>query len=209
MSSRDTILRSIRSHTIEPTPLPTLDQDWITFDDPIQHFTTVLESVGGQCRQVANLAEVQTALDSMEQFASASVRYSAIPDVGSPTLHDNEIDDPHLLETVDFAVLAGSFAVAENGAVWVTDQNLKHRVPYFLSQHLALVVPASEVVHNLHQAYRRPELKFESARFGAFISGPSKTADIEQSLVIGAHGPRSHIVFLVANQQDRTSSLLH
>ena len=197
MSSRDTILSSIRRQTLEPTPRPTLDQNWIRFDDPTQHFETVLESVGGQCQRVADLAAVQAALESVEQFSSATVRYSTIPGIGSPTIHDDDIDDPHQLETVDFAVLSGHFAVAENGAVWVTDENLKHRVPYFLSQHLALIVPATEVVHNLHEAYRRSELKFDSARFGVFISGPSKTADIEQSLVIGAHGPRSHIVFLV------------
>jgi L-lactate dehydrogenase complex protein LldG len=33
--------------------------------------------------------------------------------------------------------------------------------------------------------------------FATFIAGPSKTADIEQSLVLGAHGPRSLIVFLI------------
>ena len=92
-------------------------------------------------------------------------------------------------------MLSGEFAVAENGAVWVTDAKLKHRVPFFLSQHLALIVPAGEVINNMHDAYER--LSFGGPRFGAFISGPSKTADIEQSLVIGAHGPRSHVVFLV------------
>ncbi len=115
------------------------------------------------------------------------------------------IDDPHELEDVDFAVLPGEFAVAENAGVWVTDAGIKHRVIYFLPQHLALVVPASRLIHNMHQAYdwlaknlrSDDSPQFGSAGFGAFVSGPSKTADIEQSLVIGAHGARSLTVILL------------
>ena len=58
-----------------------------------------------------------------------------------------------------------------------------------------LVVRAEDVIHNMHQAYER--LEFREAGFGTFIAGPSKTADVEQSLVIGAHGPRSQTVFVV------------
>jgi L-lactate dehydrogenase complex protein LldG len=79
--------------------------------------------------------------------------------------------------------------------VWVTDEGVPHRAIYFIAQHVALVVPASRVVHNMHEAYER--LRFERAGYGCFISGPSKTADIEQSLVIGAHGARSLTVILV------------
>ena len=58
-----------------------------------------------------------------------------------------------------------------------------------------LVVPADRVVSNMHLAYR--ELDFTTPEYGTFISGPSKTADIEQSLVIGAQGPRSAVVYLL------------
>lgn len=198
MSSRDTILKAIRKSQREATPLPTLDQDWLRFDDPIERFTTVLESVGGKCIQVSSLSEINDRLAEFPQFESANVRASTIEGIGLPTISLDTIDDPHNVENVDFAVLPGEFAVAENGAVWVTDETLKHRVLHFIAQHLALVVPAKNVVNNMHQAYKL--LSFEGRRFGTFISGPSKTADIEQSLVIGAHGPRSHVVFLVDDE---------
>jgi L-lactate dehydrogenase complex protein LldG len=99
------------------------------------------------------------------------------------------------LEDVDMAIAPGEFAVAENGAVWVTDRQVRQRAIFFIPQHLALVVPREQLVHNMHEAYGR--LAFGEAGFGAFISGPSKTADIEQSLVIGAHGPRSLTVMLI------------
>lgn len=198
MSSRDTVLKAIRNRQREATPMPPLEQDWLRFDDPIEQFTKVLESVGGKCIQVSSQAEINDRLAEFPQFETANVRASTVEGIGQPTVDLNSIDDPHNVENVDFAVLSGEFAVAENGAVWVTDETLKHRVLHFIAQHLALVVPAKNVVNNMHEAYKR--LSFESRRFGTFISGPSKTADIEQSLVIGAHGPRSHIVFLVDDE---------
>ena len=86
--------------------------------------------------------------------------------------------------------------MAENGAVWVDPSELAHRVVLFIAEHLVLVVRESQLVHNMHQAYER--LGTDLPGYGLFISGPSKTADIEQSLVIGAQGPRSLHVCLVA-----------
>ena len=47
----------------------------------------------------------------------------------------------------------------------------------------------------MHQAYDSIDVAKEG--FGAFIAGPSKTADIEQSLVIGAHGARSATIYVI------------
>ncbi len=86
-------------------------------------------------------------------------------------------------------MLPGAFGVAENGAIWVTSAGVRHRAIYIIVQHLVLVIPASEIVDTMHDAYAR--IDPAKTDWGAFISGPSKTADIEQSLVVGAHGPRS------------------
>ncbi|MBC8289564.1 MAG: LUD domain-containing protein [Planctomycetes bacterium] len=195
MSSRDDILAAVRKHPLEPTPQPTLEQDWIEFPDLVAQFSAVLETVGGQCIAVVSENAINAELQKLPQFASASVRCSTIGGVGDPTLESASVEKPHDLQAVDFAVLRGEFCVAENGAVWITDEPTPHRALYFITQHLALVVSKSQIVSNMHEAYRR--LSFDGPRFGAFISGPSKTADIEQSLVIGAQGPRSHVVFLV------------
>lgn len=101
-----------------------------------------------------------------------------VPGIGDTTFDIAKVDDPHHLENVDFAVLRGHFCVAENGAIWVTDDNVKHRVLYFIPQHISLVVPASQIVHNMHEAYSR--ITIGAHLFAGFISGPSKTADIEQ-----------------------------
>lgn len=193
--SRAAILAAIRQQHLLPAPLPSLDQQWIQYDDPVTQFASVLKGVGGQCIRVSSIAEIDQHLQTLPAFEASRVRCSLVPTVGNPTLDADTVNGPHDLERVDFAVLPGVLAVAENGAVWVTDEQLRFRVLYFLCQHLVLVVSTRALVHNMHQAYDR--LTVGERRFGVFISGPSKTADIEQSLVIGAHGPRSHVVFLV------------
>ncbi len=193
--SREQILRSLRAALPQASPLPELSPTgpWQTFDDPAARFAEVLASVGGRYVPVATVADADVLLRQTEAWQSAQVRLSAVTGLGDSTFTEADIDDPHDLENVDFAVLPGHFGVAENAAVWVTDDSVKHRVLYFIPQHIALVIPASQIVHNMHEAYARINVGHHA--FAAFISGPSKTADIEQSLVIGAHGARSLTVF--------------
>jgi len=148
--------------------------------------------------------ELNEQLSKLPQVASAQKTASLVPGIGSPNVDWTTIRKPHDLEAVDVAILPGQFGVAENGAVWTTDGNISFRVLYFLCQHLVLVVPAAAIVDNMHAAYERIAATqgngvrpFAEPEFGVFISGPSKTADIEQQLVIGAHGPRSLTVCLL------------
>jgi L-lactate dehydrogenase complex protein LldG len=57
------------------------------------------------------------------------------------------------------------------------------------------VVSSRELVNDMHEACAR--VASLPRGYGLFIAGPSKTADIEQALVIGAHGARSCTVFVV------------
>jgi L-lactate dehydrogenase complex protein LldG len=85
--------------------------------------------------------------------------------------------------------------VAENGAVWLSDEVMGQRVIPYICQHLGVVVRAESIVPTLHEAY---DIIGEGTYgFGGFIAGPSKTADIEQALVLGAHGPLSMAVFIL------------
>ena len=142
-------------------------------------------AIGQPIEKLDAILPAATAPAAMVRFEGISKTYPAYR--GKPGVN--------ALQDIDFAILPGQFAVAENGAVWISDDGVKQRAIYFIAQHLALVVSAIDIVSNMHEAYRR--LSFDSPLFGAFISGPSKTADIEQSLVIGAHGPRSMTVFIV------------
>jgi L-lactate dehydrogenase complex protein LldG len=195
VSDKREILAAIGRSPVTGPELPSLEQAWIAYDDPIAQFARVLSEVGGHCFSAATCEEANARLAQIPVWTEARKRVSLVARVGDSTLDWSAVSDPHTLEDVDAAILPGHFAVAENGAVWITDAGIRHRAIYFIPQHLVLVVPADQMFHNMHQAYQR--LAFPGPGFGTFLSGPSKTADIEQSLVIGAHGPRSlHVILL-------------
>lgn len=211
MSSRDELLARLRSLPVPDVALPALDFERQTFDNLRTKFVETLKAVGGEAVVVSNVAAVDGELAKLATYTAASKVVSLVPGAGEPSVDPAACERPHELEDVDYAILPGRFAVAENAAVWLDLREAKHRVICVLSQHLALVVPASEIVPTMHEAYARLSQPGSSdgdfvaqPGYGVFLSGPSKTADIEQSLVIGAHGARSLTVFLVEDGEPPT-----
>lgn len=194
MSARDDILRSIRRQLPLSAPLPTETFAGVQYDHPVQQFLQVLESVGGQGHLLTSPDQIPNQL-ARQSLGTTGRLLSAVPGVLEPLFDFNSVSDPHTLADVELTILPGELAVAENAAVWIQTSSPAQRTACFLSQHLALVVPVSRIVHNLHDAYRQLQIGDQS--FGCWISGPSKTADIEQSLVKGAHGARTLNVFLI------------
>jgi L-lactate dehydrogenase complex protein LldG len=203
-TSKDQILTATRRNRPSVAPLPDLAGQWTSYPDRRAQFIAVLESVGGQALVVRDRSELLQQVQRLPQYAETQKIVSLVPGVDSRNFDWSAVGSPHALDDVDLAILPGEFGVAENAAVWVTDRNVPQRVLYFLCQHLVLVVPADAIVDHMHAAYELLAMQSErrgstppAPGFGTFISGPSKTADIEQSLVIGAHGARSLTVFLL------------
>ncbi len=185
MSSKAAIFASINTQPIPAVALPPDVASPIRYANPLQQFSDVLKMIGGQVVHVANVSEAQRLIHLQDVVQASQQIVSVVPGIEVDAVKQialTAISDPHELERIDVAILRGEFAVAENGAVWCTDELLKHRVVYFLSQHVILLVPAKTIVHNMHEAYE--QLKFSQRGFGMFMAGPSKTADIEQSLVM-------------------------
>jgi L-lactate dehydrogenase complex protein LldG len=192
--SRRAVLDALRAARAPESPAPDLSGLGARFPDPAARLADAVAAVAGTLVRVADAAALAGGVAALAERLGAARVCSAVPGVpGSVAL--DALADPHALEGIGLAVLAGAFAVAENGAVWLPTAGLRHRGVFVVAEHLALVVPASEIVGDMHEAYRR--ISFPGAGFGTFVAGPSKTADIEQALVIGAHGARSCTVFLV------------
>ena len=127
-TNKKLILDSVRRNRPAAAPLPALDHAWTTYADRRAQFIAVLESVGGQAAVVRDQEQMNDELKRLPQFASALKVASLVSGVESTNIDLSAIDSPHGLADVDVAVLPGQFAVAENAAVWVTDQNVALRV---------------------------------------------------------------------------------
>lgn len=194
MNSRASILEKVKKKQPEmASPLPDLNVLGQEFFDILEKYKTILKSIGGDFVEVS---DYNTVIDFVKQnYALGKRIITTIPELTAIASADWYNNDPHSLEDVELTLIKAHFGVAENSALWVTDDILGQRVSPFIPQYLAIVVNKKDIVATMHQAYDR--IGNQEYGFGTFIAGPSKTADIEQSLVLGAHGARGLTVFLM------------
>ena len=191
MGSREEILKRVAQAQPGLMPLPEplpLSKEKASPDT----FRLTLESIGGKVLTLSKDETVQEKIEAV--FPQARRVVSAVPSLEVYFLKDHSEMRHHSLEDVDIAILQARFAVAENGAVWITEEDSMIRVLPFIAEHLVVILNAENIVPTMKEAYER--IGLDKYGFGVFIAGPSKTADIEQSLVLGAHGPKSMTVFI-------------
>lgn len=196
MSSREKILSAIRANQPELTALPDVEplKAYANQENLLTQYTTVATNIGAKVYEVKSLAEVKTVIQN--NFGTGKRIVSTITELSDLADTKEYLSDlPVQLADVELAILRSDLAVAENGAIWITEDQMGQRLLPFITQHLAVIVKAKNIVATMHDAYSA--IGITKQGFGAFVAGPSKTADIEQSLVIGAHGPRSMSLFLL------------
>ncbi len=185
MSSREQILAAIKGIERESKPLP----DIPAFPQTADIQKVFQNSIQGNKGEVLSPSQFEEWIASIgeQKIISISDRYHKLSTIKLPS-------DPHDLNELNLAIIDGQFGVSENGAIWLEDENIKLRALPFITEHLVIVLDSQKLVPSMHQAYELIGSKYSG--FGLFIAGPSKTADIEQSLVIGAHGAKSLRVVL-------------
>lgn len=197
MSARKKMLNAIRSNQPSLVPLPKINLNTVIhFEDTYLQFKTVLQNIGGVAKMVNSLMEInkEIEIDKLNNLFIIDL-LSTISDEDRQkiTMPAKE------LEKLEKVYIKASLAVAENGAVWITESQMQNRLLPFISQQLILVIDKDDIVDTMHDAYNKIDMT--KGEFGVFIAGPSKTADIEQSLVIGAHGARTTTVYVIDNNK--------
>jgi L-lactate dehydrogenase complex protein LldG len=192
MSSREKILQAINQNkpAFSEAPMISIPQPEI---DLIEKFISTLESIGGKSVRVNNIDEIKAVLQ--KSILEGGYIINTVPELGTINSELTSSSDATVLEPVFKAYIQGELAVAENGSVWLDESNMVNRLLPFICQHLILIVSADKIVATMHDAYK--QISIDKEGYGVFLAGPSKTADIEQSLVIGAHGARSLVVYLL------------
>ncbi|MCS7005004.1 MAG: lactate utilization protein [Cytophagales bacterium] len=187
MKSREQILQAVKRNKPAFSPLPEIPFFESPLEDLASIFAKTLTKIGGEAFFTTSQQE---AFQLLRQWTTD---YPNVVSTVSWAMLGNikisNIEQPHQLEQLDLAILEGQLGVAENAAIWITEEDAFHRAVPFIAQHLILVLHRHKIVWNMHEAYSK--ILINSTGYGVFIAGPSKTADIEQSLVVGAHGPRS------------------
>ena len=183
MSSREDILQSIRRAThvkYEKPDLKPLEDMALTYPSKVEQFYLIMKQVGGEAILLEKEEDVNDFIK--KAYPGAKRIASNLKTITCATFNP------------DLAVIDGKIGVAENGAVWI-EQDVKQRAIYFIAEKLVILLNKNKIVNNMHEAYKL--IDTGEYGFGTFISGPSKTADIEQALVMGAHGARDVTVVLI------------
>ena len=185
-SSRERILAAVRASQPAALPLPTVPR--YDGEATVEKFSALLTGIGGRVVVLDGLPQLAEVVRQLypADYPVASTLLPATVAVTSAMPIDQ-------LAPIDMAILRGELGVAENGTVWLPEANMLHRALPTITQHLVLVLDRRNIVATMHQAYAQIT---DVGGYGVFLAGPSKTADIEQSLVIGAHGARSLTVML-------------
>ena len=188
--AREAILEAVRRARLPAVPLPPITgvRDADT-GDLVSRFMASVEAAAAAV-QIVETGGVEAAV--RERFPEAASIAATVP--AWPFDRMDARTDARTLAGLDVLVCPGELGVAENGAVWLGESGMGPRAAPFLTQHLVLVLDRSVIVPDMHAAYDNLDVAREG--YGVFVAGPSKTADIEQTLVIGAHGPRSLTVLL-------------
>lgn len=93
------------------------------------------------------------------------------------------------------AFVDAEYAVADIGSLVVIYDDTPSSLPHFLPDTIFVMVRPEQLLANLFELFEK--LPSEKARNMTLITGPSRTADVEKILVLGAHGPRRLVVFML------------
>ena len=193
MSNKEEILSKYRKNVREKFDMPSLDDiKGITYPSPLVQFISMTENVGGKVIELEEGQDINELIK--ELYPDAKEIASNLPEITIATRNPDTIGSPQALNGTDVGVVKGVFGVAENACVWIP-QTMEEKAVCFISENLVILLKKTEIVNNMHKAYKR--ISFNDYGYGTFISGPSKTADIAQVLVMGAQAARSATVVLI------------
>lgn len=190
MGSRQIIIERIRQNKPEAKPLPgnfTGNQESLLKEQLAVCFRESLIRAGADIAEPDGNEKLD--LYKEKHFPEAV----DLTDAAIRKKYSSEIFKKEL-EKTGTLIIEGQLGVAENGAIWLDETNFPNRLLPFIAEQLVILLNKENIVSNMHEAYQKIDL--ENAGFGVFISGPSKTADIEQSLVYGAHGAKELFVLI-------------
>lgn len=191
---KEDLFAKLRANTSRQYDMPDMNIDAITYDDTVAQFIQMTESVGGKAVEAKKTDDLNQLIRNL--YPEAKVFASHLPYISIAQKNPDTVASTEELNGTDVGIVQGTVGVAENACVWVP-QTMKEKAVCFISEYLVIVIDRQNIVNNMHEAYARIQMD-ATYNFGTFISGPSKTADIEQALVMGAQAARGVTVLILS-----------
>jgi L-lactate dehydrogenase complex protein LldG len=191
---KEELFARLRANTRQQFDMPDMDIDAITYADTVAQFMQMTETVGGKAIEVKKTDDINLIIRNL--YPEAKVFASNLPFISIAEKNPDTVATAEDLNGTDVGIVQGTVGVAENGCVWIP-QTMKEKAVCFISEYLVIIVDRQNIVNNMHEAYARIDMD-AAYNFGTFISGPSKTADIEQALVMGAQAARGVTVLVLS-----------
>jgi hypothetical protein len=188
---KEELFDKLRGGITQQFDMPTEPVKGIVYKDIVKQFIEMSKTVGGKVIEVKATDDLNAVI--RKAYPDAKVFASNVKGIQAD-LNPDTVATAADLNGTDVGIIQGEMGVAENGCIWVP-QTMKERAIYFISEELVILLDKKNIVNNMHEAYKRVEMN--NYGYGVFISGPSKTADIEQALVMGAQAARGVMVVLI------------
>lgn len=191
--NKEELFAKLRANTKEQFDMPDMNINGIRYEDTVKQFIQTTITSGGKIVEAKKTDDLNEIV--RQAYPEAQVFASNLPAITIAQKNPDTAAEAADLNGTDVGIIQGEVGVAENACVWVP-QTMKEKSIMFISENLVILLDRQNIVDNMHDAYKRIKMD-ERYNFGTFISGPSKTADIEQSLVMGAQAVRSVTVVIL------------
>ena len=204
LDSRHIILQKIAAFSDKSVVNATFENEDASIYKPIEGsldscFKAELALIGGESFSFKTNAELYAGLNSFLVEKRFSAVYSCLPDIQNLLPNVSLNGEPYA--EMDAAITECEFLVARTGSVLISSASYGGRqLNVFPPVHI-VIAKRSQLVPFVTDALQALQEKYLDAlpSLVSFISGPSRTADIEKTLVMGAHGPRKLYVFIAEN----------
>ncbi len=174
--------------------------------DPLQHFIRKLEAVHGKVTQVERYTDVSAVVEAhVDTYALGdNLLLAPDPDLDAIAWSNRFHLERRAAIGSDRTSVTSAFAgVVESGSLVLLSSAYSPTTLNFLPEDHLIVLPRDRLVLHLEDVWARMRKEIgHIPRTVNFITGPSKTADVEQTIQEGAHGPRRLHVILVGQSDD-------
>lgn len=222
MSEREKILARVREALKAPAPQPgghkptsaqaanSTPRQWLpkvgeSFDEQLTLFTKNAAGLKANFQLFQTAEEMRQALvrlrdaEGWKRVAGHSGDLANVicPTLDLPLLRTDQTYDVHELEACDAGISECDALIAQTGSVLVTNRSAGGRALSVLPPHHVVLARRDQLVADLPAAFELLKAKYSDnyPSMISFITGPSRTGDIERILVLGAHGPKKLTIF--------------